>query len=144
MKERRVREWPREVRFIDDATYLHESEQRFGVYTYNIGSFRTNSGRRVIYLNQQRKTDQFVPISNHPSGGDFMREQGATIAGYAIRKGARGLFGFYSYPSWQCLFLFGFNKIEVIPEDEHDTVKQKLLEHYKKIGTKSPLFVDFW
>ena len=130
MEERRVREWPREVRFIDDATYLHESEQRFGVYTYNIGSFRTNSGRRVIYLNQQRKTDQFVPISNHPSGGDFMREQGATIAGYAIRKGARGL--------------FGFNKIEVIPEDEHDTVKQKLLEHYKKIGTKSPLFVDFW
>jgi len=122
MVERRLKDWPV---VINDMTYFHESEERFGSCTYNLGEFESKSGRKVVYLSQQRKTDEFVSISEHPRGGDFRREQGVTVAGYATRDRLK-------------------KKIELVPGEEIEEVKNELLEHYNNNGWKTPSFVEFW
>jgi len=96
-----------------------------GSCNYGIGERKLDSGKVLVYLNQQREGNQVVST---PTGFGRVCEQGVVICGYKVRQ--KGILG----------FLRG-SKIKAVSPAERQAVETELIQ---KLGAEKPVYVDFW
>ena len=88
-----------------------------GSCIYNIKHFREKSGETIVYMLQQKESDELVFDK-----GEYIGKK--CIQGIIVAGRLKGIFR---------------NKIEIIPKTEKEQVKSKLSKKVKDF-----LYIDFW